>query len=336
MLYPWQRDDWARIVADFERVPNAWLLTGAEGIGQPAFARHLAQALLCDAPGATGEGCGQCESCRWLAADTHPDFRLLTPDMGDDDKGARRLAQIKIDAVRELMDFAHLSAHRASVRDDARRVVLIEPAEALNPSAANALLKVLEEPPSGVVFILVAHAPQRLLPTIKSRCRAFTLARPGRDAALSWLQQQGVADAESELAYHGGVPLFEVSDEVRALRRRFVAVLAQPTLGDALAVAEQVDKARQPLALPLEWLAKWLLDLAGLRLAEHIRYHPDQEAALRALAGRADPLRLLACQERVQALTPYGQHTLNVRLQTEALLMDYLKVFAARGRSPRG
>ena len=96
-----------------------------------------------------------------------------------------------------------------------------------------------------------------------------------------------------------------------------------------LQLAEAVDKQKLPLLLPLNWLMKWLHDLAGLRLAGLVRYYPDQERALQQLAARADIAQLMECQQTLSQLAPFGQHTLNTRLQLEAVLMDYLKIFAS-------
>ncbi|TCP12656.1 DNA polymerase III delta prime subunit [Crenobacter luteus] len=331
MRYPWQDADWRRIRGEFSRLPNAWLFAGPAGIGKRAFAETLAQALLCEAPRDDATACGECEACRWFAAGHHPDYRALSPDDGDDGgKGARRLAQIKIEAVRELIEFAHLSAHRAG-----RRVVLVEPAEAMNPAAANALLKILEEPPEGVLFLLVSHQRERLLPTIKSRCRPFVLTAPDREAALAYLAREGVENAEAELAHHGGVPLFEHDAARREARDRFLAALERPTLAGLLALAEAADKDKLPLGVALDWLMKWLGDLAGLRLANAVRYHPDRRAALEALAGRADPVALMRCYDALVALAPFAEHTLNVRLQLEAAFADYLNCLAAPSRAAR-
>jgi DNA polymerase-3 subunit delta' len=325
MLYPWQQEDWRRINTERERLPNAWLFTGAAGIGKLAFAEHLARSLLCDRPDAALNPCGECEACRWLANAGHPDFRRLTPAGEDaDEKSARRLPLIRIEAVREMIDFAHLTAHR-----NGRRVILVEPAEALNPAAANALLKILEEPPRDVLFLLVAHAPQRLLPTIRSRCRPFQLSAPTHEQALGWLREQGVADAENELAYHGGAPLFDHDPALAAVRRQFLDGLELTTFASALQLAEMIDKHKLSLGQALEWLQQWLLDLAGAGLAGSVRYFPDRRSRLDALAGRADMVELMRCQQEVVRLAPYGQHTLNVRLQLEALLMGYLKIFAS-------
>lgn len=323
MQYPWQQQDWRRLNQERERLPNAWLFTGLAGIGKSAFAESLARSLLCDAPGADHQACGSCESCRWFAAGSHPDYRRLSPAAEDEEKAGRKQPVIKIEAVREVIEFAHLTAHRSG-----RRVVLVEPAEALNPAAANALLKILEEPPEGVLFLLVAHAPQRLLPTIRSRCRQFALTPPGHDEAVAWLESQGIANAELELAHHGGAPLFDHDPALATLRDGFVAALAEPTLARALEQAERIDKHKLPLAQPIEWLYMWLHDLAACRLAGRVRYYPDRRGALDNLAARADTLQLMRCRDALVRLAPYGQHTLNVRLQLESLLMEYLKVFA--------
>jgi DNA polymerase-3 subunit delta' len=328
MRYPWQAADWARIRAEFERMPNAWLFAGPAGIGKRAFAEQLAQALLCEAPLPDGHACGQCEACRWLAAGHHPDYRVLSPELedegGKEGKTTRKLPMIKIEAVRELIDFAHLTAHRSG-----RRVIIVEPAEAMNLAAANALLKILEEPPKDVLFLLVSHNRERLLPTIKSRCRPFVLTRPSQAQALAWLQQAGVQNAEAELAQHGGVPLFDHDPALSEARRQLLKTLTVPTLASVLAFAEKVERDKLAFAQVLEWLMKWLADLSSLRLAEHIRYYPEERAALTQLAARADPAQLMKAYDTLLALVPFAQHTLNTRLQIEAALLEYLNCFAA-------
>jgi DNA polymerase III subunit delta' len=324
MRYPWQHDDWKRINQERDRLPNAWLFTGLAGIGKSAFAEDLARSLLCDRPGPDHTACGECESCRWFALGSHPDYRRLSPQLDEgEEKTSRKMPVIKIEAVREVIEFAHLTGHRRG-----QRVVLVEPAEALNPAAANALLKILEEPPEGVLFLLVAHAPQRLLPTIRSRCRQFALKAPSREAALTWLHEQGVAQPDTELAHHGGAPLFDHDPALATVRTAFIDGLIQPSLAQALLLAERLDKHKLALAVPLEWLQMWLHDLASLQLAGALRYYPDHEAALRGLAARADMPQLMRCQDALTRLAPFGQHTLNVRMQLESVLMEYLKIFA--------
>lgn len=331
MRYPWQARDWPRLAAAFQRLPNAWLLSGPAGIGKRAFAHEVAKALLCEAPAPDHHACDRCQACHWFDTGNHPDLRLLSAQSEDEEAedGAkavkRKLPLIKIDAVRRVIEFAHLSAHRGG-----RRVIIVEPAEALNPAAANALLKVLEEPPEQVVFLLVSDAPQRLLPTIKSRCRQFPLSLPDAAQAMDWLRRQGVDDAENELAFHGGMPLFEHDAAEAALRKQFVAGLTQCSMGSVLTLAEAIDKQKLALEIPLRWLGKWLHDLAALKLGGPLRYYPAELGAMQRLLPRLDIHALMDCQRELTALAPFGQHTLVTRLQLEALLMTYLKAFSGK------
>ena len=152
MIYPWHRNAWRQLAEHWQQQPNAWLLAGRENTGKTEFARSLAQALLCEKPQADHSACGHCPSCHLFEQDSHPDFYLLEPDQTEGESGARRLQQIKIDAVRAILEPLTHSSLRGN-----RRVVMIAPAESMNLQAANALLKMLEEPPEAVVFLLVAR-----------------------------------------------------------------------------------------------------------------------------------------------------------------------------------
>lgn len=220
MIYPWQTDDWARLQALRAHWPHALLLYGQAGIGKLAFARHLAKGFLCETPRENGEPCGACAACTWFEQGNHPDYRIVVPEAlaaelpgaadepkaADADEGGKKTKtpskEIKIEQVRALVDFCGIASHRGGAR-----VVVLYPAEALNVAAANALLKTLEEPPSGVVFLLVSARIDRLLPTIVSRCRQWPMTVPAPDAAAAWLAAQNVADANALLAEAGGAPL---------------------------------------------------------------------------------------------------------------------------------
>ncbi len=112
----------------------------------------------------------------------------------------RMATAIEVDQAREAVDFVRLSTYRAGYR-----VVLVNPADALNVASANALLKVLEEPPLNTVFVLVSDQPRRLLPTIRSRCARFDIGLPPDELAAQWLTSQGVDDAPNLLALAGGI-----------------------------------------------------------------------------------------------------------------------------------
>lgn len=244
-----------------ESLPHALLMHGPKGIGKLALAERVAELILCEASDAGRRPCGECEGCRWFAAASHPDFRRLEPEAlmaeppGDAEEmlpaGPPRKGkpshEIKVSQVRELADFLNVGSHRGR-----RRVALVHPAEDMNANAANALLKALEEPPGGAMFILVSHRPARLLPTIRSRCVALPIPVPSREAAAGWLKAQGVVDAARWLAYAGGAPLRarEYAEDAVRLDRVLSAVEGRlDWLPDSREDLEAFAEALQKVAL---------------------------------------------------------------------------------------
>lgn len=191
--YPWHARPWAAVTRDLARLPHALLLHGQPGLGKEAFAWRLAQTLICAHPVA-GDACGECKSCRLYLAGTHPDLRAI--GLEEDSR------QITVDQIRSVGAFLALRPHTA-----ARKVIIIAPADAMNLSAANSLLKVLEEPPLGSVLLLVSSRMTRLPATIRSRCAAVGFRIPPGAEAAVWLSEQGVTAAEAVLDAAGGAPL---------------------------------------------------------------------------------------------------------------------------------
>lgn len=196
---PWLTSDGAAVLsrASAGRLPHALLLTGIDGIGKRAFAQWLTEALLCKHRTEAG-ACGECDSCRQLLADSHPDYRKLMPE------GAN--AAIKVDPVRALVDWLQLTASQGSYR-----VALLEQADTLNRNAANSLLKTLEEPSDNAVLILSATRTGSLPATIRSRCQKITLKMTDRAAAIAWLGEH-VEEPEQSLTAAGGGPFAAVQD----------------------------------------------------------------------------------------------------------------------------
>ncbi|NND90446.1 MAG: DNA polymerase III subunit delta' [Granulosicoccus sp.] len=190
---PWLLKDGAALMARAARdqLPHALLLSGIDGIGKRRFARWLAEALLCRRRSEAG-ACGGCDACHQLTAGSHPDFLMLAPE------GAS--AVIKVDAVRELTEWIQLTAGQGSYR-----VALLEQADSLNHSAANSLLKTLEEPGAQAVLILTATRTGALPATIRSRCQKITLGMHDRAAAIVWLAEM-LDDPETALLDAGGAP----------------------------------------------------------------------------------------------------------------------------------
>lgn len=329
-LYPWQKALWGKLTATRERLSHALLLQGREGVGKFDFAALLAQSLLCENTAADQLACGNCQSCVWFAQGNHPDFRLVEPEEGDantEDEGAAprttRKTQIAVDQVRELTEFLGLSSHRSGLR-----IVLLHPAEALNQASANALLKMLEEPPSGVLFMLVSHQPQRLLATIRSRCSKVDMPIPPRHDAVAWLDAQGIRNAAARLAYAGGAPLLATFPEEEASKQKteLQVLLCQGARIDPLAAGALC--ARSGMAAAVDMLQKWTYDLLSLRLAQQARYHEEPSKSLQDLAKAVDLAKLLDFQRKLDQARRHAQHPLNAELQLEGLMFQYMQLFS--------
>ena len=196
---PWHAEHWARLQRRSQRdaLPHALLLCGAAGLGKREFASRFVRALMCtDATG--GDACGHCRGCQLVDAGTHPDVVELTFGLRKD---RTPRTEIVVDQIREL-------SARLAMRSQLGgwQVATVDPADAMNPAAANALLKTLEEPAAQTMLILLADAPWRLPPTIRSRCQRIEFQLPDPSVALAWLQAQGVADPGSALVAAGGNP----------------------------------------------------------------------------------------------------------------------------------
>ena len=329
---PWHRAALERLLADRARMPHALLVHGPAGIGKQEFARALANGMLCESP-RKGLACGECAACHWFSQGNHPDYREIVPEAALEDEAAEGEAEapkpekaksvvIKIDQVRAVADFVALSTHRAGYR-----VLVVHPAEAMNPGAANALLKTLEEPPPSTLIVLVSDRPARLLATIRSRCRILALPLPPRDAALAWLREQGVGSPEAALAAAGGAPLAardQSQPEEAQLQRRLLDELAKPAGADALAFAPTVT--RETVEKFIHWLQTWVHDLARVRLAGEPRHHVHLAQPLRARAKAADLDALFAFDRELSEARALAAHPLNPRLLAEHLLMTYNRI----------
>jgi DNA polymerase III subunit delta' len=332
-LYPWQTESWQALQGLRGRLPHALLIKGAQGIGKLDLALNFAQSLLCESPQDNGTACQQCNSCHWFEQDSHPDFRLIQPDAlsatedGEEKPGGKKPSrEISVDQIRDLSNFANLSAHCGGYR-----IVAINPAESMNNNAANSLLKTLEEPTDKLLFLLITHKPQQLLPTILSRCLGFTVHTPTRDAGVSWLVEQGVKSPEHALAQTGFAPLqalsWAESGEGAEERSILLAAICQPAKLDALLLAETLQRSI-PIHV-IHCLQQWCYDLSSAKLAGVVRYFPEQLDAISKLAGGISMAALMRFQKELQDARRAAFHPLNPRLFMESLLLSYRQLFTA-------
>lgn len=322
--YPWLEAAWQRVLSTKARPAQALLLAGPRGVGKGALAQAWAQALLCEAPQPDGAACGSCPACHWFETGGHPDFRLVTLQEKAGKEGEARMATaIEVDQAREAVDFVQLSTYRAGFR-----VVLVDPADSLNLAAANALLKVLEEPPLNTVFVLVSDQPRRLLPTIRSRCTRLDIGLPPVEQAEQWLVGQGVEDASNLLALSGGTPLdAQRWAEGGELDERHAVLegLARPDQIDPVTLGE-----RWKAVSPQTWhnvAFKWLGDLLAVKLQGTVQFNRDFAEVLARLGNKADLGKLLALAKVQANEGRILAHPLNRALQLEAWLIQYRHLF---------
>jgi DNA polymerase-3 subunit delta' len=314
-MHPWNEPILESLKRRIDALPHALLIHGPQGVGKLKLAERVAQLLLCEAADPARKPCGACDGCRWYLGGNHPDFRRLEPEAlapaveteGEEGAGAARKGkpsqEIKIDQVRELAGFLNIGSHRAR-----RRVALVHPADEMNEHAANALLKGLEEPPGGAMFVLVSHRPMRLLATIRSRCVAVPVPPPPRQAALEWLSGEGVKEAERWLAYAGGAPLraLDYASNAATVDRLVAAIRGR---GQVL-----VDDRKELEALA-EALQKMALDQALIAFSL-----PPKYATAPSLAGPGSARAWLAFARQMGQNRALARHPLNARLFAAEML----------------
>jgi DNA polymerase-3 subunit delta' len=331
---------------------HAYLFGGPEGVGKGRAARLLAQAANCEggAPGPAGfrdDPCGACPPCRKIAKGIHPDVlvlheeRVMAKAGAWEPKGGRAPSKdIVVDQVRELVD------HRLALKryEGRRRFVLVDPADAMNPQAQNALLKTLEEPPEDTTLVLVASSPDALLPTIRSRCLRIAFAPLPAGAVEERLCQAGHAPEAARLAaaLSGGSlgRALAVRDETLAARREAVLAAAALDPDDAgawLAFAREHGGDRESAAELCELLLVWLRDVAAAQAAssgsapgERVERLAlaDLVAATRGAATALAPEETLRRRREVQRTAAALRQNASPILALERLLIGW---FHGRG-----
>jgi DNA polymerase-3 subunit delta' len=286
---------------------HAYLFAGPEGVGKGMVARLLAQAANCER--GDGDACGACPSCRKIARGVHPDVLVVERerDMARagrwEPKGGRTPSRdIVVDQVRELVD-RRLSLRRFEGR---RRFVLIDPADAMNPQAQNAILKTLEEPPPDTTLVLVSSSADGLLPTVRSRCLRLPFA-PLPDAFL--VERLAAAGRSPEVA-------------------RLAATLAAGSLGKALGLDDEAMGGRREAVLEA---AALVADDARPWIAFAARHGAKRERArevcelllvwlrdvlVRATAGEGAPLALADLEEATVAAARIGPEAALRRIES--------------------
>lgn len=252
-LYPWLNKHWQQLqsLKQQDRLPHALMLRGISGLGIRKLAQQLAHALLCQSPTESGYACGQCSDCQLIKAKTHPDLHYIT--VAEDKK------QISVDQIRSLVNVCIERPHQGGYR-----LVVIDPSEAMNLAAANALLKTLEEPGDDTLLILVANASNALPATIRSRCQLMSVEAPTEQQGYDWIMQHHPNDRDQvllSLKLSALAPLKAVnflnSEQIHT-RTGFMASLARA----ADQRLEPVNLAATISKHPMQDIISWMYSLA--------------------------------------------------------------------------
>jgi DNA polymerase-3 subunit delta' len=320
-IFPWQESQWNLLYQyrQQKRMPHAMLLYGENETGKREFAEMLAESLLCS----SGDEypCGECHSCKLLKAGNHPDLVLITPE--------ERGKAIKVDMIRDYIEGATLTPQIAD-----SRVCIIAPADAMNQSASNSLLKTLEEPASENHLLLVSGHPAQLSATIRSRCQKIAFPKPSMEEAVAWLQQKDATlDWKRLLDCGNGLPLralrfaqgnqAEVYEELQA---EFTGLLKKQQYPATLAGTWCKVESDQLL----EWLFRWTLDLLRVTQAGPSAMHDDQlSRSISSLPQLPDSVKLVRLLGQIISLgSGLEKRNLNYQIQLEALLVNYTELNA--------
>ncbi|GHA29263.1 DNA polymerase III subunit delta' [Oceanisphaera arctica] len=320
-MYPWLSGQEQQLTALIRRrqLGHALLLKGVAGTGKRELATELARVLLCQhttvASNEQPAPCGHCHSCQLIKAGNHSDLHVVT--------GQQR--SIGVDAIRQLTQVLSESARLGH-----GKVAVIEQADKMTEAAANALLKTLEEPAGEATLLLTSAHPERLLPTIRSRCQQWLLPVPESDVVLRWLSDQGLEPNLAALNVNQGSPLgtrdylAAGTDKRRQeLLQQFALLAKQPQTLTSV----QSGLLEQPVHLLwLQLLLQDALQLAlglsstGLRLV-------DSEALCRTLS-QLGPERLnqalTGLLQLRQTLQPGAGRPVNAGLQLGQWLNDWM------------
>ena len=357
-VYPWQEEIARELISFRDNLPNGLLIYGPRGIGTIDLIVSYAKSLFCEHPHSDGTPCGACKGCKMANAYTHPDLRYVFSEAeaiprgipfeppSNATKDRKIYREILIHQPRELTDFLNLAPHI----NNGRRLIVVYPADAIRADAAATFLKSLEEPPERTTFLLVADDIDKVLPTIRSRCRLLRAKAPTHDEALAWLKEKGVNDAEEALARAAGRPCLVTDEEAirrnadidaktreqlltlttmaPAVRLELLKTLAQGARIDPTKIAVKEGRTALPVSAVLPVLERWSYDLLAVKEGLEPHYFPAYSAQMKALVKEVEVQKLFKFNDSLKAMRRVVTHPLNAQLIIEQAILRYRKTMA--------
>jgi DNA polymerase-3 subunit delta' len=310
-----------------DSVRHAYLITGPPGLGRRTLALRFAQALNCPNPDAPAEPCGKCKTCQQIERMQYADLAVVQSE--------KEGGTLKVDQIRAIRQSVVLKPYQGRYR-----LVLFLRFQEANPSAANALLKTLEEAPAHAILILTADAAEQLLPTITSRCEILRLRPLPIETVEQYLKDRGVEAASSRLLAHisGGRPGYALrlmkDKEVlnfRTKRLDEMQTLLHSSLHERFAYAEKMTdrKKKEPDAEErfhetlLLWLSFWRDVLLLSTGSKSPLANVDYTDAVKALSAKLTLPEVRQLVSDAQGAIDKLEHNVNIRLLVEVTLLDW-------------
>ncbi|QPJ63071.1 MAG: DNA polymerase III subunit delta' [Candidatus Nitronauta litoralis] len=314
------------------RIANAYLFYGPESVGKKKAGYELAKALNCETLGPKNS-CDQCSSCRRIDQGLHPDVFFLEPDAS----GSVREPWIKIEAIRDLQKKLAFMPYEGKTK-----VVVIDAADRINPQAANAFLKTLEEPPAETVLILITSNPQQLLPTVASRCQGIRfqpLSEPTLEIILKEITNGNEEFNKDEIprrvSRSGGSVQNALDfdlEEWGQVRQSLIQLLLNLSLDrvDILFSFARTWAKSEPTQITrmLKEMSGMLRDVTLLQIqcSPELLFNRDLSSEIKPMVGRQSQQALAKMQETIHNTRLALKGNANVQLTLETMLLDFCEV----------